>query len=205
MLGRASRASQTQYAILAQMVTWTSLPQDLNQATVTVHASHIVCTRASADRPDTPNAAQQGFPDVLAGLDDDMRWALSNASNLGLGAQIAAAIAAGRCIGISNGLFRESFGTAAWTLVDRDNENIQMSRECVVPGGATNQSAFRSEVLDCFRSAPWSDLSAIITKCTTGMLRSDAMGKRHCIAFLHQHLHHPQEMLTLISSLLPVL
>jgi hypothetical protein len=61
------------------------------------------------------------------------------------GAELAQAIIDGDAIAVSDGSFKEDYGTAGWTLRGQDDD-IFMTGVNVTPGKSSTQSAFRSEL-----------------------------------------------------------
>jgi len=148
--GRASRAGTHRFSSQEYSTPNTSLPQDLARATIDVSHSAILCTGAfhELEVPTTLTIPQK-FGAFLTSQGDDVTWALGTSLPLD-GASLAAAIASGTCMGVSDGSFKENFGTAAWILVDPQHEDFRISGECVVPGDPRDQCSFRSEVAGLF-------------------------------------------------------
>ena len=144
--GRVSRAAITRYALGAHSILASNLPADLVRVTVVIGSTYMSCTGGARQMTKPPLATDTTFNHYIKHLPHDVQWALQSTSDLRDGAGIAEAIAAGRCFGVSDGSYKEGFGTAAWVLVDCDNTATQVKGECIVPGGPSDQSSFRSEV-----------------------------------------------------------
>ena len=58
---------------------------------------------------------------------------------------MAEAIENGTCVAVSDGSFKEEFGTAAWSIQGPTEVHL-LTGSCIVPGHAKDQSAYRSEL-----------------------------------------------------------
>ena len=86
------------------------------------------------------------FAQAIRALPLSQHWSVQQCSTLTqLAADVADAILAGTAIAVSDGSFKDSFGTSAWTLRGDTNESF-ITGVNVVPGSDEDQSAFRSEL-----------------------------------------------------------
>ena len=147
---RASQAAQTRFTRASHPASAEDLPHDLARAIVDLQPTQIICTGACYDCPAPPVSGSTTFGAFLSSQIGGLRWAFLSVPHEVDGTGIAAAIADGHCIAVSNGSFKEEHGTAAGTLVDQNNVNIRLTRECIIPGAPSDQSAFRSKVAGLF-------------------------------------------------------
>jgi hypothetical protein len=102
---------------------------------------------------DTPTAPEETPPSTLAeaiaALPAGSRWAVScyDATDNGIG--VAQAIRDGTAIAISDGSFKEDFGTSALVIEASDSTDNIIAVN-VVPGNLDNQGSYRSELAGIF-------------------------------------------------------
>jgi hypothetical protein len=75
----------------------------------------------------------------------DAKWAIERFSSIDDGAIISEAICQGKGVGVSDGSFKDSFGTACW-IIQGDSDLGEIKCPCLVPGNGQVQSAYRSEL-----------------------------------------------------------
>ena len=56
-------------------------------------------------------------------------------------------------MGVSDGSFKDQFGTACWILKPKEQAGGSIWCPCVVPGGGESQSAYRSELAGLYGMA----------------------------------------------------
>ena len=94
----------------------------------------------------TPQASHQTFLQAFRALPPSQLWSGQRCHiSTPRGEDIAGSILAGTAIAVSDGSFKDSFGTSAWTLRGQTNEQF-LTGVNVVPGTDDDQSAFRSEL-----------------------------------------------------------
>ena len=86
------------------------------------------------------------FDQALRAIPKSQQWSVQRCQSSQIdGADVVAAIIAGTAIAVSDGSFKDSFGTSAWT-VRGDTSDQFLTGVNVVPGSDEDQSAFRSEL-----------------------------------------------------------
>jgi hypothetical protein len=140
--GNASRAAKSKF-YLPQRVT--SLPSDAQRATVEIARSQVVLTGWAPTRSrynmEVPSLQEY----IQKQVHKDVRWAVERFFPTDDGATIADAIRQGNAIGVSNGSFKDKFGTACWIL-QGETADGEIKCPCLVPGNGSVQSAYRSEL-----------------------------------------------------------
>ena len=163
--GRPSRQALMKFDRLLGSPT-PGIPASAERATVECTAAFLWLT---GNNPSSAAAlAATGhttLQDRLSLLAPGTRWAVTHVLLTDDGSVIAAAIREGRCVSVSDGSFKDQYGTSAWAIeaessVDRcTGENIppdptSQEHRCkgvnIVPGAQTDQSAYRSEVAGLF-------------------------------------------------------
>ena len=81
----------------------------------------------------------------VLGLREGEQWALHNLKTTECIDDIVKDIANGKAVGISDGSFKDEGGTAAWIL-ENEQGTQRIMGTVVVPGYASDQSAYRSEI-----------------------------------------------------------
>jgi hypothetical protein len=94
----------------------------------------------------TPQQQQrQSLFESVQDADPGMTWAFEDVQIVEDGRTIAAAILNGTCIGVSDGSFKDGFGTAAWVLEGSDSTG-RIRGNATVPGADADQCSYRSEI-----------------------------------------------------------
>ena len=82
---------------------------------------------------------------MLQQLPADVRWALCDIAASDNGVVIAQALRDGTAVAVSDGSFKDKFGTAAWVIEGRRSDGW-LEGQCIIPGGPEDQSAYRSKL-----------------------------------------------------------
>lgn len=122
----------------------TNIPATAQRASVARQGITIVLTGYKEAMPSEPIAAPT-FQQRLANLHEDARWAIERLHITDEGLTIADAIRSSCCIAVSDGSFFPGIGTAAFTVQGHTARGM-IDGECITPGYAEDQSAYRSEV-----------------------------------------------------------
>ena len=127
-----------------------SLPNDHQAAAVTFHGHTARLLSFGSSLPPDEAIPDHSFLEVLDYLPDSSRWAISEYSLLSDLQPIIAALALsqGPAHAISDGSFKDKFGTSALPIFDADTFSILGLN--IVPGHPDNQSAYRSELAGLF-------------------------------------------------------
>ena len=80
--------------------------------------------------------------DRVAALPDSAAWAMHDAVWSSSDEMLASSIANGTCIGVSNGSYKDHFGTATWTLTSWQHLDQHAYGCLIVPGDVQDQSSF---------------------------------------------------------------
>jgi hypothetical protein len=127
------------------------LPSDLVRTVLERRGATLVSTGYSSNssvfqnQRSTPRPSS--FKEYAASLPPDARWVFERFQSAETSAvQIAEAIRTGTCIGVSDGSFKDAFGTASWILCPTGQNSDCIAADLVVPGHSLDQSAFRSEL-----------------------------------------------------------
>jgi hypothetical protein len=120
-------------------------PADPFRATVYFKGERIICT--GSDKI-TPSYSLQpvSFQDHLYA--SDLSWCLYSLELKNDGKDLADAIVSGSdvsIIAVSDGSFKDTFGTAAWTIGTETEEHL-IAGKAICPGGPDHQSSYRSEL-----------------------------------------------------------
>lgn len=76
----------------------------------------------------------------------DKKWSTQNAQHLANGrSELAQAIQSLTAMGVSDGSFKDQYGTAAWTI-QAPNSMAHLTRVNIIPGAPNIQSAYKSEL-----------------------------------------------------------
>lgn len=121
-----------------------SPPKDPHRASIYVNKSRIVCTRYSPILPKT-NVKAESFLHHLCSSKPGERWCFDRIELSDDGFTLAKAIKQGDAIVISNGSFKEQFGTASWELEGGSSDGRIMG-VVTAPGTWKDQSTYRSEL-----------------------------------------------------------
>ena len=148
--GRASRSAVRRFRNPSQVE---ELPQTAKKATVDDVRTTVVLTGwADTVQPLVPtHLSLHEF--IESSVPKHARWAIERFQAEEDGLKVAEAIRRGRCIGVSDGSFKDRFGTACWTLKADDEETVGICCPCVVPGDADSHSAYRSELAGLYGMA----------------------------------------------------
>ena len=73
------------------------------------------------------------------------RWALQNVQMTDNINEIIEDIVKGMAIGVSDGSFKDKFGTASW-VIENEYSTQRILGDCILPGFPSDQSAYRSEI-----------------------------------------------------------
>ena len=106
------------------------LPVDAYSATVERHRSVVFLTGYDEVIVKGEGSRQTLEEFVANNLHEDARWAVNNFQALDGGEAVAAAIASGTCIAVSDGSFKDEF----LTLIEGTSKELTISSSCVVPG-----------------------------------------------------------------------
>jgi hypothetical protein len=122
----------------------TDPPSDICRATVYMNREHIICTGYDTIVQDV-SRPNRSLIDCLLTTAPGEHWCVSNALIQGDGNDTAQAILQGEAIAVSNGSFKDQYGTAAWVIEGNDHRG-RISGAVIVPGNAEDQSSYRSEL-----------------------------------------------------------
>ena len=123
------------------------IPSTAKKATVAIQASRVILTgfQCTVDKLQEEQSMPHSFREfVEASAHPNTTWAFQ-ALEVVDGQAVAAAIQNGTCTGVSDGSFKNSFGTASWTIQGEDTER-RIRGSCITPGNPEVQSAYRSEL-----------------------------------------------------------
>ena len=73
------------------------------------------------------------------------RWALQNIQMTDNIDEIVNDLSKGTAIGVSDGSFKDRFGTASW-VIENESGTQRINGDCIIPGSPSDQSAYRSEI-----------------------------------------------------------
>ena len=131
---------------LAQTLTPT-MPSSSFRATVSPRGQYTVMTGFGTTHtlvPPVPICSN--LEAAIRALPPSKRWCLQEVTfSDDQGRELAQAIQQGKAIAVSDGSFKDSFGTAGWTLRGCD-DSIYITGALVTPGDPQYQSAYRSEI-----------------------------------------------------------
>jgi hypothetical protein len=150
--GRSGRSHTLRFLNQAfPIVDLTSLPADLTRTVVEQQGDKLLSTGLAGTHPyrhlqflGGEAVTFQSLPPTH--LPDSNHWTIASC-NLSDQARegVAHAIQARTCIGVSDGSFKESFGTASWVILDRGSAH-RLTGDLVVPGHPDDQNSYRSEL-----------------------------------------------------------
>ena len=120
-------------------------PKDLQHAVVIVHQSHLALQGYSDIIP-PESVDRSSFLNFFSKVYPMLEYFHLEIINL---PSLIQAISTSTCLAISDGSFKDKFGTAAWHL-SAGNETILLSGKTVVPGTSDDHSAFRSELMGLY-------------------------------------------------------
>jgi hypothetical protein len=137
------------------------IPASAERATVECTAHHLWLTGNSPSSALATSASGQALKDRLSRLVPATSWAVTHVLITDEGSAITEAIRDGRCVSVSDGSFKDQYGTSAWAIeaepsvgrctgADIPPEAASKNNRCkgvnIVPGAPSDQSAYRSEV-----------------------------------------------------------
>jgi len=120
------------------------------RATVYGTGSRLVCTGGYAIEPNI-KLPWTSFADYLKTL-HHLNWCLADVEIVQDGRELATAIQTGATasvIAISDGSFKNTYGTAAWTIGTVEQDGL-LAGKVVCPGGEADQSSYRSELMGLY-------------------------------------------------------
>lgn len=118
------------------------LPPDCQRATVAMEHHGPLLVSIGSSLP-AFQITYDNFEDYLQSLPEDSRWAIAQLGFDGEFLVLINSLIAGTLIAVSDGSFKDSFGTAAFTLVATGASCVAVN---VVPGPPPVQCAYRSEL-----------------------------------------------------------
>jgi hypothetical protein len=119
-----------------------SPPKEMKRASVYFNRSTIVCTGAELIVPLDPIINDSFLAFLLS--DKDLHWCLHNIQ-IQDEHKLLEALHEGIAMAISDGSYKDTFGTAAWTIGNLDTICI-ISGRAVCPGGSEDHNAYQSEL-----------------------------------------------------------
>jgi hypothetical protein len=127
----------------------TQLPIDHQPASAMLQGSYAnILARGSRLATPAPAAPRPTFKTVLDSLPASSKWALSEFALPSDLSSIIRALSTGTARAISDGSFKDEFGTSALTVVDDADTSILGLN--IVPGHPDDQGAYRSELAGLF-------------------------------------------------------
>jgi hypothetical protein len=141
------------------------MPASAERATVECTTHLLWLTRKSPSSALATSASGQTLQDRLSRLVPATSWAVTHVLVTDEGSAIADAIRDGRCVSVSDGSFKDQYGTSAWAIeaessvdpckgADIPPEAASKNNRCkgvnIVPGAPSYQSAHRNEVAGLF-------------------------------------------------------
>jgi len=147
----ALRASQNALMKFIHSYPTNELPPSAIRASVEQQHSYW-CLKATDNRlrfqPETPTVSDGGnnlLQQAIDSLPNEAKWAVQEWSGSDDGSILAEAIRTGTAIGVSDGSFKDEFGTACLVLEGKDSVG-RIVCPCIIPGQRSDQSAYRSEL-----------------------------------------------------------
>ena len=102
-------------------------------------------TRVQPETPNAPDDSTNLLQQTIDSLPDEAKWAVQEWSGSDDGAILAEAIRSGTAIGVSDGSFKDAYGTACLVLEGKDSTG-RIVIPSIIPGQSSDQSAYRSEL-----------------------------------------------------------
>jgi hypothetical protein len=121
-------------------------PLQPRRATVYFKGTQIVCT-GSAAFLSVPTPRPRTFTEHLTQV-ISLRWCLDSLTVINEGKELLEALKTGMSasvMAVSDGPFKDTYGTAAWTIGTEENGAI-ITGKAICPGGQEDHSAYRSEL-----------------------------------------------------------
>ena len=183
--GHASRSASRRFRDPIQVYVY---PESAVKATVERVRSTITVTgwAESIDRPSPVSHTLREY--IEHSVPKYARWAIERFVSEDDGATLADSIKRGFCIGVSDGSFKDKFGTACWILKAEDQESGDIRCPCVVPGGDESHSAYRSELAGLYGMATmvWTICEFYQVKDGVVELACDGLQALRHVATLHK-------------------
>jgi hypothetical protein len=145
-----------------------SIPASAWPTSIEIQRSIIVIT-GSCEKLSAEVSTNSSFRDFVNQRDKQQLWAIESFVSSDEGLVVADAIRTGDCIGVSDGSYKDEFGTAAWIIQGKD-EIGSISGVCVVPGNSTDQSAYRSELAGLYAIITMIEAVCIFHKIEKGVV-----------------------------------
>jgi hypothetical protein len=118
-------------------------PSTVQRATVYFKGDQIVCTGADVIKP--PQDLQpKSFSSFLI-EDTALQWCMHRIQVQQEGQRLLDALQEGTVMAVSDGSYKDTYGTAAWTIGDQDEFSI-LSGRVVCPGTDDDHNLYRSEL-----------------------------------------------------------
>jgi hypothetical protein len=122
------------------------LPDDLRRTVISRSGQLIFAFGSARDEwRDLPATVPTTFAAFLKTLPKDAQWALRDVNLTDDGLTIAQAIRDGTAIGISDGSFKDGFGTVSWML-EGSSPRHRIRGDNIVAGDTADQGSYRSEL-----------------------------------------------------------
>ena len=127
------------------------LPPSAKRASVEQQRSYWVLKatdyrmRAQPEIPNVPEESMNLLQCTIDSLPNDAKWAVKDWIGTDDGSILAEALRTGTAIGVSDGSFKDEFGTACLVLEGKDSAG-RIVIPSVIPGQGSDQSAYRSEL-----------------------------------------------------------
>ena len=169
--GRPSRKAKLKYHSATHLTT-SEIPPSACPAKVFKQGSLLALSGwAPAIKPPTHQATSSFSEYVKKNVHPDAAWAVTRfiASNADDGKAVAESIKNGCCVAISDGSFKDEFGTASW-IVQGEDEFGSLEGSLVTPGNPEDQSAYRSELAGLYGIAAIVNLLCQYHKITEGSI-----------------------------------
>ena len=149
--GRASRSASKRFRNPTQVQ---EIPATADKAIVERDRLTIILTGNVGTVMDHVQSHLSLRDFIASSVPKHARWAIERCVSTDDGKSVADALRRGDCIGVSDGSFKDQFGTACWRLqVKGDEASEGITCPCVVPGGAESHSAYRSELAGLYGMA----------------------------------------------------
>jgi len=121
-------------------------PSGLLRTTVVQKSeTYVLSSGATRDVPPRIDESPTRLDEAIAALPKTKRWALLHFSITNNGETIAEALRLGTAIAVSDGSYKDEFGTSALVLEGADSTNRILAANAVV-GHQEDQSSFRSKL-----------------------------------------------------------
>ena len=181
--GHASRSAARRFQ---NPIKVDAIPGSAVKATVEFVRSTVVLTGWAETVSTTVSTNPSLHAFIESSVPKNAKWAIERFSADDDGEAVAEAIRRGSCIGVSDGSFKDHFGTACWILKASDGDISGIKCPCVVPGGKASHSAYRSELAGLYGMAVMVQTICAFHKITEGrvVLACDGLqALRHAAQF----------------------